>query len=258
MKQDLLTSETAPVEPEPAGGTELYDLAVWSERSAISAAVARATYVDLAATASTPAAESAVQKFMAAFEACFLDVTHDELPNVPGATSAYVPALRCECFVFPAGVYLSFPSDLAPDITPVVCHLADQNNVVVYDRQRQAVFLPSAVAPSWKLRATAGDGFVVAHDPTAAELPAMLDAADQSNWFLILERDTDHYLQTAPEDLPSGAGARLWTVEYRDGDESTHHVSKGASIDEVKQAFVLYAVGGNSWKNGLSWSPLAP
>jgi len=235
----------------------MYDLAVWPEKGHVSVAEARQHYIELASAAQTHRGTTqAVESFMAAFEACFPDTRRDALDAVPGSRNVFIPALRGECYVLPAGAYLSFPTDLAPDITPVVCHLADQCGLVVYDRQREAVWFPSSMEYTWRLRVTAGDGFVVAIDPAPGDLAPILDAADQSEWFRILERDPAHYLQAAPEGLATGTEPRTWIIECRDGDAMTHFISRGVPLSDVKRAFERYAAGESSWKNGFTWSPL--
>lgn len=250
----------------PEAETASYDLAVWYEAEPISAAEALRSYLALADEALEACEPASVKAFAEQLLGCFPDVAHDALPPAPGSRNALIEAMAGECYVYEAGAYISFPPALAPDLTPLVCHLADVHGLVVYDRQRQGVFLPATLNVPHTVRVTAGDGFVVAHDPRPADIPELLDAAARSGWFRIVERGPNHYLQAAPSDraVERGTGPRLaggdgeWTVEHRDGDGERHHFqASGASLDQVKQAFVLFTVGGSRWKDLFDWSPLA-
>ncbi len=244
-----------------------YDLAIWHEPEPISAADARRAYMALADESVVATEPAPVKAFAEQLLACFPGAEADALEPAPGSRNAHIGAIHGDCYIYEAGVYLSVPEPLAPDLIPVVCHLADGHGLVVYDRQRQGVFLPSAMKPQWSVRVTAGDGFIVAHDPTSAEIPALLDAAEQSAWFRIIERDAEHYLQTAPAEPepgvqvqggpgPGGSRPISWIVEYRDGGPDRHFQASGATLDQVTRAFVLFAVGGR-FPDLFSWSPLA-
>lgn len=228
-----------------------YDLAVWHEEQTITAMEAKATYLALATGELPPRKPEPLVGFYGELARCFPEVLYDTLPPAPGSHNMYFVPLRAEVYVYPGGSYLSFPGDLAGDVVPLLCHLANKHGVVMYDRQRQAVFLPDAIRPAWETRLTAGDGFVVAHDPTGLELPSLLDAADQSGWFVILERDGgEQFLQAAPEHGPGPA--RTWRVEHH-GDDRKLIAATGAPLDLVKQAFILYAMGFDGWRAFFDW-----
>lgn len=233
-----------------------YDLAVWHEDHGINALEAKATYLALATGELPPRPPEPLVGFYGELAQCFPEVLYDTLPPAPGCHNMYFVPLRAEVYVYPGGSYLSFPGDLAADVVPLLCHLANKHDVVMYDRQRQAVFLPDALQPEWTVRLTAGDGFVVAHDPTGPELPALVDAADQSRWFLILERGRgEQFLQAAPERGPGQP--RTWRVEHRSADGRLA-AARGASLDLVKQAFILYAMGFDGWKAFFDWADDRP
>jgi hypothetical protein len=86
-------------------------------------------------------------------------------------------------------------------------------------------------------------------DPDPAQIAAAVRALTIDNWFVILERGDDTFLQVAVK-------PDWYAVERRAGGDETHEGTEVRTIDEVVEAFQAYARQDPGWAARHAWAPV--
>lgn len=83
--------------------------------------------------------------------------------------------------------------------------------------------------------------------PEAAQIAAAVRALTIDNWFVILERADDTFLQVAVK-------ADNYALERRAGGDETQEGTSVETIDEVVEVFQAYAREDPQWASRFTWS----
>lgn len=84
-------------------------------------------------------------------------------------------------------------------------------------------------------------------DPSPAQIAAAVRALTIDNWFVILERADDTFLQVAVK-------ADYYALERRAGGDETQEGTSVGTIDEVVEAFQAYAREDPRWASPFTWA----
>jgi hypothetical protein len=95
------------------------------------------------------------------------------------------------------------------------------------------------------------DGSVIDRpDPQAVS--TWVGRLSSANWYAILERGPEHYLQAGVGRNAGVPGGR-YALERRDGSAERHYRGVVVSLDVVVEAFVGFASGRLDWAERLDW-----
>lgn len=226
-----------------------FDLAVWAEDAAVTAQEAEAKYRRLCAgDRSGLVADGRVEAFCRALLGRFpeaADVADDDVERYPWASGLDMSG---------GHVLLPITRSRVAEVAPVVYELAADHELVCFDPQVRAVHHPPGLQQAGQLRLTMADGSVYDH-PDALTLRNKVGKLTRVNWYAILERRPEHYLQVG---LGRSAGVPdgRYALERRDGSADRHYRCVVTDLGEVVEAFVGFA-GGLVWTERFAWQRVA-
>lgn len=222
-----------------------FDLAVWSESTAVSAAEAIRKHHEFAAREpdAGPADPRAVvfHRELTAHYPSLSDLPVEELENSPW---------NGDPMVVGEAVLMTMSWSAADAAVLFIQELAERHEMVLFDPQGDTVYLPPTLRGEPALRLSACDGARI-EDPDAAAIEAAVAGLSPGNWFLVLDRG-DHYVQVG---LGEQAAARpgRYVLEHRQGQRDRHFRAEVAERAVVSRAFTGFAAGEDSWREGFDW-----
>jgi hypothetical protein len=226
-----------------------FDLAVWAEDAAVTTQEAEAKYRRLCAgDRSGLVVDGRVEAFCVALLGRFpeaADVADGDVESYPWASGLDMSA---------GHALLPITRSRAAEVAPVVYELAAGHELVCFDPQAQAVHHPPGLQSAGQLRLSMADGSVLDH-PDALALRNNVGRLSPANWYAILEREPEHYLQVG---LGRNAGVPdgRYALEHRDGSADRHYRCVVTDLGEVVEAFVSFA-GGLAWADQFAWQRVA-
>jgi hypothetical protein len=153
-------------------------------------------------------------------------------------------------------VLMAIRSRLAADVFPIVRELARERRLVCFDPQRSVVYQTASE------NAEAGNPLTlelpddrVLYGPTEALIEASVRGLSEVNWFVVLERRKNYYIQ-AGYGSKAGAPRGKYRIEYRDGSPEKHWRTLSSSLDELVSAFLEYSRGNMELARAFVWMPL--
>ena len=91
--------------------------------------------------------------------------------------------------------------------------------------------------------------------PDAARLRTTLSSLGPANWYAILERGPEVYLQVGTG-RHAGVPDGRFALELRDGTASQHYRTVVSDLSDIIEAFVAFASGATKWRDAFSWQRL--
>jgi hypothetical protein len=185
---------------------------------------------------------------MTAFVDAVVDRFH-EAHGTSGLPWAAEPDVAEDCAIMP------FQSALASTVLPIVRDLAKERALVCFDPQSSTVYQSAGVdAPGGSLTLELADGCTI-DDPGQGLVEESIRGLSEANWYVILERRQNVYLQAGFGDQ-AGAPRGHFVIEYRDGSPDEHWRALSSSLDDLAAAFHEYWQGGTGWTGAFSWKAL--
>jgi|ERR1700677_686781 len=224
-----------------------FDLAVWrATGQQITAAEAAQFYSELC---SRP-----FQSFIAGRDIMeFVDSVVQRFCAKHAATDlpwAAEPDIGEDCAIMP------IQSTLAERVLPIVRDLARDHGFVFFDPQTSTVCQPAAGSVSDNpVTLELADGRVIT-DPDLDLVRNSVRSISGENWFVILERCHNFYLQAGYGDR-AGAPGGQYVIEYRDGGPDKHWRALLSTPDKLPAVFSDYLQGETDWISRFSWSSLS-
>jgi hypothetical protein len=167
-------------------------------------------------------------------------------PDLPWSAE---PDVGDDCAIMP------IQSSLAEYVFPIVCDLARDRRFVCFDPQASTVYQPATGnAPDNSFTLELSDGRVIAGPDLDLVLNSVRNLSG-NNWFVVLERRQNFYLQAGYGDQAGAPGGR-YVIEYRDGGPDKHWRAILPTPDDLPAAFAEYFQGVTGWVSRFSWSPL--
>lgn len=237
-----------------------FDLAVWWEPGPITAQRAQAIYYwligegdDLDSSNFDLRSHDAVAAFEEALIEQFPrigDVAEEDLDATPWSMDPWFA---------PDHVLLTIRWAWADELSAVVRNLATEHGLVVWDPQARKVHQIDDLEPgSTRPVLTLCDGSLV-DAPTPAEVARAIGTLSKDNWFAILDKGDEVYLQVGVGggegvgDLPAGR----YNLERRDGAADRHYRHETDNVGTVLRAFQGFAVGHVDWAADVTWERMA-
>ena len=223
-----------------------FDLAVWRATQEFNAESASQFYAELA---SRP-----FQSFIPGPEMQgFVDTVAERYGALRGSSDlpwALEPDIGEDCAL------MTVPSAYAADVFQIVRELARERRLICFDPQRSVAYQPGPenVAAFNSLTLELSDGRVI-DGPTEAMIEVSVRRLSEANWFVVLERRKNHYIQVGYGDK-AGARRRNYVLEYRDGSPKMHWRTPSPSLDGMVSAFLEYARGNMEWTRMFAWAPV--
>lgn len=183
-----------------------FDLAVWRQTEQFNVESASRFHADFCARP--------FQSFIPGVEMQdFVDTVEERYSALRGASDfpwAVEPDIGEDC------VLMTMQSRLAADVSPIVRELARERRLVCFDPQRSVIYQPAPenVAASDPLTLKLSDGRVF-DGPTEALIEVGVRGLSEVNWFVILERRENYYIQAGYGDK-AGAPRGNYAIEYRE------------------------------------------
>jgi hypothetical protein len=223
-----------------------FDLAVWRPaEQQLTAAEASRIYLDLC---SRPFQSFIPGPEMAAFVDAVVE-RYRAAQTTPDWPWAAEPDIAEGCAIMP------IQSALAGYVFPIIRDLAQERALVCFDPQRSTVYQPTATGGSGGSGTLElADGRKIS-DPNQVLVEESIHGLSEENWFVILERRPNYYLQ-AGLGVPAGAPKGRYVIEYRDGSPDQHWRAFSSNLDDLLAAFLAYRQGGMEWTSGFSWKAL--
>ncbi|GAA1982502.1 hypothetical protein [Catenulispora subtropica] len=224
-----------------------FDLAVWRPSSdQLTAEEASQFYSDLC---SRP-----FQSFVPGQEMqAFVDAVVERYSALRGTADlpwAAEPDIADDCAIMP------IQSALADDVFPIVRDLSRERGLVCFNPQGPAVYQSMNGSSSGEsLTLELSDGRVI-DGPGDVLVGESIRGLSESNWFVVLERRKNFYVQAGYGDQ-AGAPRGHYVIEYRDGSPDKHWRAFSSSVDELESAFLEYLQGGMGWTAGFRWKPVS-
>jgi hypothetical protein len=140
----------------------------------------------------------------------------------------------------------------AAEMAKTVRELADRHGLICYDPQSGATNHPDFAHTGQRLSLTSCNGST-SINPRPARIEQTLRQISGDNWFVIMERDDNWWIQV-------GSGARAGTqpgwyaLERSDGSVEDHYRTTVSDLNEVIKAFQQYAEGDESWTRRFAWN----
>lgn len=157
------------------------------------------------------------------------------------------PDIADDCAIMP------IQSALADDVLLIVRDLSRERGLVCFNPQGPIIY-QSAIesrgsGESFSLELS--DGRTI-DDPGFALVEASIRGLSEGNWFVVLERRKNFYVQAGYGDQ-AGAPRGHYVIEYRDGAPGKHWRALSSSVDELESALLEYLQGGMEWTAGFRW-----
>lgn len=156
------------------------------------------------------------------------------------------PDIADDCAIMP------IQAALANDVFPIVRDLARERGFVCFNPQSSTVY-QSAVGstPGGSLTLELSDGRTI-NRPGDVLIEESIRGLSESNWFVVLERRKNFYVQAGYGDQ-AGAPRGHYVIEYRDGAPDRHWRAFASNLDELVSVFLEYNNGGMSWTEAFAW-----
>lgn len=120
--------------------------------------------------------------------------------------------------------------------------------MAVYNPQFDTITNPSWPGCAGTRLALCNGSLTIA--PSPIRIAESLETLSHDNWYAILERDADEYVQAAVEhQSPLGR----YVLEHRDGGPDRHYTTYIDDAAELEAAFIGFAMGTADWSSRLSW-----
>jgi hypothetical protein len=152
----------------------------------------------------------------------------------------------------PASVIMTISWPRAAEITAVVRQLANRHRLICHDPQTGATSHPDFTLNGHGLSLSSCNGSR-SIDPTPARIEQTLRRLSVDNWFVLLERDDDHWIQVGYSEQ-AGTRAGWYALERRDGSAEQHYGTVVSDLHEVIKAFQQYAANDESWMRRFAWN----
>jgi hypothetical protein len=224
-----------------------FDLAVWRPTEQLNAESASRFYADLC---SRP-----FQSFVPGVEMQdFVNAVVERYSALRGTSDppwAAEPDIGEDCALMP------IQSALAADVSPIIRGLARARRLVCFDPQRSVVVYQPAsenVVAFNPLTLELSDGRVI-DGPTDALIEVSVRGLSEVNWFVVLERRENYFIQAGYGDK-AGVPRGNYAIEYRDGSPEMHWRTLSSSLNELVSAFLEYSRGDMEWTRAFAWMPL--
>lgn len=148
----------------------------------------------------------------------------------------------------PTSTYLCIRYSMIEPAFEAVLRLAPKHGLVVYDPQADTITNPPWPAYAGT-RLALCNGSLTA-DPSPVQIADSLETLSHDNWYAILERETDEYVQAALEHQnPLGR----YVLEHRDGGADRHYTTYVDDAAKLEAAFIGFAMKTDDWNSRLSW-----
>jgi hypothetical protein len=158
------------------------------------------------------------------------------------------PDIAEDCAIMP------IQSALAGNVFPIIRELARERALVCFDPQKSTVYQPASIDAAGLGTLELADGRKI-DGPDQALVEESVRGLSEDDWYVILERRPNHYLQAGLGE-PAGAPRGHYVIEYREGSPDQHWRAFSSSLDDLLAAFLAYWQGGMEWTSGFSWKAL--
>lgn len=150
---------------------------------------------------------------------------------------------------------MSIQSARLTDLFPIIRRLARERRLVFFDSQHSIVYQPALenIEASDLLTLEISDGRVI-DGPTEAMVEGSVRGLSGANWFVILERRENQYIQAGYGE-EAGAPKGTYVLEYREGSPEKHWRTLSPSLDDIVSAFLDYSRGRMDWTRAFTWTP---
>jgi hypothetical protein len=150
-------------------------------------------------------------------------------------------------------VYFPIVWSRCEEVAAWAAGLAEQHQLNCYDPQREQLRTPAARPWRFELTSERGRTF---HDPDADTVRKVLVRLSNDNYFAILTRADDWYIQ-AGYGQPAGTRPGWYVLERRDGAPDRHFRAELTNIQDVVRGFVCFLEDDPSLTARYSWRPYA-
>jgi hypothetical protein len=216
-----------------------FDLAVWFDPAPITHEQAAATYGILCDTEDGAAP---TQPQVAAF---YQELT-TRFPDLRGSDDS---PWATDLTTTPTAVVLTIVWSRANEIAEIIDELAMRHGLVCHDPQIDITSQPRMHAGQITLECSNGSRSV---EPGPASIEQALRRLSRNNWYAILERSEDWWVQVG-DGATAGTREGWYALERRDGSADQQYRANVADLDKVITAFQRFAQGDESWIRGFSW-----
>jgi len=145
------------------------------------------------------------------------------------------------------------PAGRSAEISAWAVGLAEQHQLNCYDPQLEQLRAP-ATGP-WRFELTSAEGRTF-HDPDADTLRKVLVRLSNDNYFAILTRSDDWYMQ-AGYGQRAGTRSGWYALERQDGAPDRHFRAELTNIEDVVRAFACFLEDDTTLTVRHSWRPYA-
>lgn len=154
----------------------------------------------------------------------------------------------------PTSVVMGISWPRAVEVSNVVRELADRHGLIYYDPQAGTTSQPDFSGTGKRLSLSSCNGSRSVN-PTPDRIAETLRQLSARNWFAVLQRDDDRYVQVGFGEQ-AGMHPEMYVLERRDGSAEDHYRTLAADIDKVITAFQSYAQADASWTSRFSWQKI--
>ena len=141
-------------------------------------------------------------------------------------------------------------------VAPEIIELAGKHGLVCYNPQKYRVHNPGEIVDDEGLHLVFFDGGTV-NRPKPVELRSLLESLSPRNWYTILLREPQTYVQVGIGEFAGGLAKGQFGLEYRQGDADHHFRVVTSSFDEVVTVFESFAAGSDAFKTASAWEHIS-
>jgi hypothetical protein len=151
----------------------------------------------------------------------------------------------------PTSVIMAITWSRATEVADIVRELAHRHGLICYDPQSGAASQPHFTRSGQRLSLSSSNGSR-SINPAPARIDQTLRRLSLDNWFAIMERDDDWWIQVGYGEQ-AGTRPGWYALERRDGSTEDHYGTTVSDLNEVVRAFQQYAQGDESWTRRFAW-----
>jgi hypothetical protein len=226
-----------------------FDLGVWFESEPVTDQQAAGKYQTLCDLDADNAAPTHPQA--AAF---YRDLTaiFPDLDATADAEAAERSPWTAGLSTTPTSVVMTIAWSRAPEVAQIVRELADQHGLTCHDPQSGATSHPDFAPTGQRLSLSSCNGSR-SINPAPALIEQTLRRLSVDNWFVLMERDDDRWIQVGYGEQ-AGARPGWYALERREGSAENHYGTTVSDLNEVIKAFQHHAEGDESWTRRFAWN----
>jgi hypothetical protein len=152
----------------------------------------------------------------------------------------------------PTSVVMTIVWSRATEVAQIVRELADRHGLICHDPQSGATSHPDFAHTGQRLSLSSCNGSR-SINPGAARIEQALRRLSVDNWFVLMERDDDWWIQVGYGEQ-AGTRPGWYALERREGSAENHYGTTVSDLNEVIRAFQKYAKSDESWTRRFAWN----